>query len=324
MAEGGDSPTRDAGATESSVQPQDQVGGQGVGAAVQWSRFECHKMAWKRALALFFKNEGFAAAGNMAFLAMLSLFPFVIFLVSVSGFLGQSTRGEEAIAFALAELPVEGSATLRGPIEGIVRNADQELLTGSILVTLWTASAGVEAARGILLKAFGWEHARVLWIRRLESLAVVIGGALLVLVSMSILVAGPAVLSAAESFLPADLLPSIDRVWDRLRLLVSPVFLFLGILGVYFALTPRRVKTARRFPGALVALAVFMVSAKGMSLYLAYAGTYDVTYGSLAGVVVTQLFCFLIALGFTLGAEVNAAYTGVFKERVTIECSNDE
>ena len=271
-----------------------------------WQR---HKQVWQRALVLFFTNHGMAAAGNMAFLTMLSLFPFVIFLVAVSGFLGQTERGLEAIAFLMSVLPPEVSAVVDGPIQGIVKNTGAEILTGSILFAIITAANGVEAAREILIKAFGSEHAHAVWIRRLESLAVVVFGAVASILAMSIMVLGPAVLKAVTSLFPDIVSEGINEIWGYLSLLVSPGMLLLGLYMVYLALTPRKVENAARLPGTIVALFMLMATARGLSVFVKYAGTYDVTYGSLAGVVVMQLFCFLVSLGFVLGAELNAAYT---------------
>ncbi|WCL52642.1 YihY/virulence factor BrkB family protein [Gimibacter soli] len=276
-----------------------------------------HGEIWRRAAARFFEHDGFASAGNMAFIAMLSLFPFVIFLVAVSGFMGQTERGVAAITFMMNTLPHEVGAALSGPINGVVDATRPEILTGSIVFAIWTAATGVETARGVLVKAFGREHARAAWLRRLESLAVVIFAAISILVAMSILVIGPAVVKAVTSFFPEALTGSLTELWNFLNLFLGPVVLAFGLFGVYLALTPRRLKRPYRLPGTLLALVILIATAKGLSLYLRYAGNYDVTYGSLAGVVVTQLFCFLVSLGFVAGAELNAAYTldRLYKEK---------
>lgn len=275
----------------------------------QPTRREYHKRVWKRAFGVFFGNHGMAAAGNMAFLAMLSLFPAIIFLVAVSGFLGQTDRGLEAIAFLLSVLPPEVTKVIQGPINGIIRNTGTEILTGSILFAIWTAGNGVEAGREVLIKAFGKEHARAIWIRRLETLGIVVFGSIAVVLAMSIMVLGPALLKAVTSFFPDIVSEGINTVWRYLSLLVSPSILMLGIYLMFLALTPRKVKNAYRLPGTILSVLVLIATARGLSVYLKYAGNYDVTYGSLAGVVVMQLFCFLVSVGFVLGAELNAAYT---------------
>lgn len=276
----------------------------------QPTRLEYHKRVWKRTFAVFFGNHGMAAAGNMAFLAMLSLFPAIIFLVAVSGFLGQTERGVEAVNYLLKDvLPPEVSGVIQGPINGIIRNTGTEILTGSILFAIWTAGNGVEAGREVLIKAFGKEHARAIWIRRLETLGIVVFGSIAVVLAMSIMVLGPAVLAAITSLFPDFVSDGINTIWRYLSLLVSPAILMLGIYLMFLALTPRKIKNAYRLPGTLVTVLFLVATARGLSVYLKYAGNYDVTYGSLAGVVVLQLFCFIVSLGFVLGAELNAAYT---------------
>jgi len=268
-----------------------------------------HGKIWKRALAFFMQNEALAAAGNMAFLGMLSMFPFIIFLVALSGFMGQTERGLEAIDFMFSVLPPEVSAVIQGPVQGIIKNTGKEILTGSILLAIWTAAAGVEAARAVLIKAFGREHARAMWIRRLESLGVIVIGGVAVIAAMSIQVLGPAFLKAFASLFPDAYTNDIQSIWRYISLLISPLLLILGLYSVYLALTPRRIAKPFRLPGTFLSLAVLLATAKGLSIYLKYAGNYDVTYGSLAGVVILQLFCFMVSLGFVLGAELNAAYT---------------
>ncbi len=268
-----------------------------------------HFKIFKYAISQYFDNGGMAAAGNMAFLAMLSMFPFIIFLIAVSGFLGQTERGLEVINFMFEVLPPEVSTVIRGPVQGIIKNTGAEILTGSILFAIWGAANGVEAARGVILKAFGREHAPAIWLRRVESLAVVIFGAVTLILAMSILVLGPAIFKATTSLFPDIINDGIDTLWSYLSILVSPSILLLGLFGVYLVLTPRRVNKPKRLPGTLLSLLFLLSTAKGLSVYLKYADNYDVTYGSLAGVVIMQLFCFIVSIGFVMGAELNAAYT---------------
>ena len=268
-----------------------------------------HRKVWTRAFVNFFTNNGMDVAGNMAFLTMLSLFPAIIFLVAISGFMGQTERGLEAIQFMLSVLPPEVAEVIDGPVRGIIASTGAEILTGSILFTIWTAANGIEAGRGALIKAFGREHARAIWIRRLESLAIVVFGAITIVIGMSVQVLGPPLVSAFTSLFPDIISSSLNLLWRYLSLLVSPAVLMLGLYTMFAALTPRRINNPVRLPGALLSLVVLIATARGLSIYLKYVGNYDVTYGSLAGVVVMQLFCFFVSLGFVLGAELNAAYT---------------
>jgi membrane protein len=125
-----------------------------------------HIHLFKEASLGFLKNKGFMQAGNMAFLGMLSFFPFLIFLVAVSGFAGQTQFGQEAIVFILSNLPDEVSGAIHAPIQDITQKTGGEVLTFSILFALWSAATGVEAARAVILMAYGEEFRRPMWQQR--------------------------------------------------------------------------------------------------------------------------------------------------------------
>jgi len=268
-----------------------------------------HAARLKEAIVKFIQHDGPESAGNMAFLTMLSVFPFVIFLIAVSGLVGQTERGLEAITTILDVLPVEIAAVLEGPIQGILTNTSGQVVTFSIFVALWTAASGVEAARHALIRAFGKDFAHAFWRRRLESLLIVTIAAILILISFSIQVIGPSMMEIGSDLFPEQITNGIVELWVWLRYIISPVILGFGLYGVYLALTPRRVVKPSKLPGAIMSLLFLMLTAAGLSTFLKYAGNYDVTYGSLAGVVIMQLFCFVISIGFIIGAELNASYT---------------
>ena len=267
------------------------------------------------ALIGFGDNDGPAHAGNMAFLGMLSFFPFMIFLVALSGLFGQTQAGQDAIALILETLPPEVADTVQKPIAGILKNTSGELLTISILFALWTAASGVEAARTAVNLAFGKHLQRPLWRRRLESLVIVMIAATLAITGMTLLILGPVTLNLIAEFMANNDLgvmpPEVYETWRLLRYLVSPAALFVALWGMYLALSPPRKHMDKRYnaPGALLALVVWVATATGFSTYLKYADNLDITYGGLAGVLVAQIFFFVVSMGFILGAELNAAYS---------------
>lgn len=264
------------------------------------------------ALGRFTANHGAVYAGNMAFLGMLALFPFLIFVVTISGFFGQTESGQEAIRLILESLPPDVAITVKGPIDGILRNASGQVLTASILFALWTSASGIEAARAAVIRAYGARFRRPMWRQRLESLAIVVITAVLSLVAMSLLILGPTVIDFVDAYfkLSADAAARLDESWTLLQYAVSPLAIFIALWGIYFALSPRS-RMARRYnvPGALLALAVWLATAGLFSSYLQYATRLDVTYGGLAGVLIAQIFFFVVSTGFILGAEINAAFS---------------
>lgn len=266
------------------------------------------RIFWEATLR-FYKDHGPEHAGNMAFLGMLALFPFLICMLALSGLFGQTEAGRDAIRFLLTNLPVNVAETISGPIQNIVETAGGGILTGSMLFAVWTSMLAVEAARLTVIQAYdSWEHAAPVWWRFLENLALVILSAILVLIAMSLVVLTPVLIELIRAVVPLPERTLEYSFWARY--LVAPVLMFLALLGVYRAFTPKMPENKRyQVPGALFTVLVWLSVGKGIAWYLKTADRYDLFYGSLAGVVVTQLFLFFLSGAFIIGAHLNASYS---------------
>lgn len=250
-------------------------------------------------------------AGHLAFLGLLSLFPFVIFTISVAGMLGETGAGQDAIRLALDYLPPEVSATISKPIDHILSGTPKGVLTLSGLVALWSASSGLDAARLAVRRAFHWAQVQPALKRRIQSIGIAAIAPLFVLPFMAIQFAGPVVWSmVGGDYLELDI---VKDSWRLLRLLIAPTLLFLILYGAFFVFAPYRIRPIAVWPGAGVTTLLWLSIANGLSLYLQNLADYQSTYGSLAGSMVTLVFFFLLAIAFVFGAEVNAAVTELRK-----------
>ncbi len=264
----------------------------------------------KAAFVGFGRDNMYVYAGNMAFIGMLAVFPFLILLIALSGTLGETDTGYQAIQFAYENLPDNVVAQIQGPINMVVSETSGNLLTFSILIALWTAVRGTSAARSATMKAYGVKyrkrtHALFAF---LIDLGLVIGAVVLILITLFVLVTGPAVIETIEKWFESDL--NISQHWGVSRYIISPLVLFFTLFSLYFLFVPNyEKKTFYHAPGALLALIIWFLMAAAFSFYLRYMGELSLLYGSLTGVIILQLFLFLLSIGFLLGAELNAAYT---------------
>ena len=86
------------------------------------------------------------------------------------------------------------------------------------------------------------------------------------------------------------------------------VLVFIGFLLIMHRVLPgRHMKNSRLWPGILVTTFLWVLMATGFTIYLTYTPTYSVTYGALAGVMITLMFFYLTGVTIIYGAEVNAA-----------------
>jgi len=264
----------------------------------------------KEAFKAYGRDNMYVYAGNLAFIGLLAVFPFLIVLISLSALMGQTEAGTQFIGLVYENLPANVVEAIKGPVETVVGETTGNILTISIFVALWTTIRGVNAARLAVMKAYRIKfrttsHALL---SILVDLGMVLGSVMLILVTLFVFVTGPAVLAAIESLIPLDI--EIVKYWDFSRYVISPLVLFVGLYSLYFLFVPKYGrKIVYRWPGALLSLVIWFLTAYGFSLYLRYMGKLSLLYGSLTGVIILQLFLFFLALGFLLGAEINGRYT---------------
>ena len=186
------------------------------------------KIPYEAAWRLVMKDEGLELSGYIAFTAFFSLFPFMIFLAALAGFLGDRETADEFIAAMFEFLPDDVAETLAPAVREVIGSRQGGLLTVGILTTLWFASNGIEALRTGLNRAYGVSEERAMWWLRLQSIAFVIVGALIIFfLSLAVLlgpliwrVLGPAiddVLATELVFVSARYLVAIFLVVGRAR-----------------------------------------------------------------------------------------------------------
>jgi len=251
-------------------------------------------------------SDGFIHAGNLAYLALMTLFPFFIVAAAVASIFGQNAEVIRAVASFLDTLPPAVAEILRKPISDVLAARTGSLLWLGGLVGLWTVGGFVETIRDIFHRAYGIKATAPFWKSRLGSSFVIICSVIIAL--LSFLVQG--ILTAAEQFI-YRLLPFAEDAagWVGLSRAIPGLIMFGALYLLFYSVTPSRYRYSKcpKWPGALFTAAWWISATALLPIVLAQLGGYDLTYGSLAGVVVMLLFFYVIGLGLVFGAHLNAA-----------------
>lgn len=260
--------------------------------------------------------DGFTHAGNLAYLSLLTLFPFFIVLATVAGTLGRTEDGHRALTGFMRLLPPDVASLVAKPIADVTEvRASNGLLTLGILVTLWTVSSFVETIRDIIRRAYGTKAMVPVWQHRIASLAFVFAAVFLMLMAF----AAQVVLTGAETFV-AKIMPNTNAFISGVgfQRLLPPAALLTALYAIFYALTPKRFRGDgfRIWPGALVTTTAWVGTTMGMPWVLSLVGGYSLTYGSLAGVIVALLFFYIIGIGLVAGAHLNAALAKALQRRL--------
>ncbi|MCQ4269267.1 YihY/virulence factor BrkB family protein [Pseudomonas stutzeri] len=257
----------------------------------------------KRTIKEFSNDDMSTYASALAYRALFSLFPFLLFLMALLGFLNLSEFFawlREQAALALPAVAMEQV----NPVIDQLQEQKSGLLSVGILVALWTASAGFRSLMNAMNRAYDVDEGRPSWKLMLLSLLYTIGTAVILLASAGLMIVGPQVMEWLADLV--GLKETIVLLWAWLRWPVV-VFLMMLLVAVLYYVTPD-VKQEFRFitPGSVLAVIVWIAASVGFGIYVQNFADYNATYGSIGAIIVLLLYFYISAAVLLLGAELNA------------------
>jgi membrane protein len=261
-----------------------------------------YRAAWR----LVMQDEGLELSGYIAFTAFFSLFPFVIFLGALASFLGNRQSADEFIGALFQFMPDDVASTLAPAVREVVGARQGGLLTVGILVTLWFASNGIEALRAGLNRAYAVSEERPIWWLRLQSIAFVIAGGLIIFFLSLAVILGPLIWRVLGPMI--DQFLGTELVFFSVRYLVATLLLWSALMLLHRWLPNARQAYLRVLPGVCVTTLLWLVGASLFSWYIGHLADYSAFYGSLGGVAITLMFFYISAIIFIFGAEFNAVW----------------
>jgi membrane protein len=247
-------------------------------------------------------------AAALTYYSVLAIFPGLIVLVAVLGLAGQHPETTNALLDIVRDIgPASAVDTFRGPIEGVVKsNSGAGALLGiGLVVALWSASGYIGAFIRAANVIYEVEEGRPFWTRRPLQLAITAAMVLLLaLVAIAIVVTGPLARAIGDVIGVGD---TAVTVWNIAKWPVI-VVVVMGMITVLYYLAPNVKQPGLRWmtPGGVVAVLIWITASVGFGFYVANFGSYDKTYGSLAGAVVFLVWLWISNLAVLFGAEFDA------------------
>jgi membrane protein len=245
------------------------------------------------------------SAAILSYYFVFSLFPFLVFLATMTAYIpGVKSSVGTMLDRARSILPAQAMVIIDQHVRGLINEPRPKLLTIGLIVTLYSASRGVDAVRKALNLAYDVKESRPLWKTEAIAFGMTIGGALLVLLGVTALVAGGDLgLWLAQRL---DFAKEYVFIWRWARWPVTAgVIMLCAAIGYY--LLPD-VEQEFRFitPGSIFGTLVWLAATWGFNQYASHFGSYNVTYGSIGGVIVLMTWLYLSGFVFLMGGEINA------------------
>jgi membrane protein len=251
-------------------------------------------------------NDGFIHAGNLAYLTLLTLFPFIIIVAAIARLVGRTADIQAVVASVLAALPPNIAPLIDGSVQQALVARTGPLLWFGAAVGLWTVTSFIETIRDILRRAYGTAYLRPFWQYRLIGIAIVFISVALMMIGLSAQIALIAIEQVMMRFFPG----ARDYAeWIANTRFAPLLVIYASIFMMFWTLAPSGYRGRRfpKWPGALFTTLWWYAAVTLLPRALAAFNGYTLTYGGLAGVIVALLFFWLVGYGFVIGAHLNAA-----------------
>ncbi|ADO71343.1 YihY/virulence factor BrkB family protein [Stigmatella aurantiaca] len=237
-------------------------------------------------------------AGALTFSAILAIFPFLLFLVSLASVIIDPAQAEQLIQELARVAPKEVVTILGDRLHALAASNNVGLLTLGGVGAVWAASGGMVALMTALNTAYGVEESRPFWKVRGVALLVT-----LVTAAISILAAAAAVVTPALAEKVGGPFPTLVT-W--LRLPVAGVMMMFVWALLYYALPDVQQRFRFITPGSVAGVLIWLLASWGFSQYVANFGSYDANYGAIGGVIVLLMWMWISSQVILVGAEINA------------------
>jgi membrane protein len=250
------------------------------------------------------EDDCLGLAAQLAYYFFLALFPAILFILALASFFPLTNFIDETVRALRPIAPTQILTFLEEQLRRLSNADNGGILTIGILGAIWSSSAAVVAIIGSLNRAYDIEEGRPWWKVRLTAIGLTVALALLVLVSFSLIVAGPtAAQHLASSF---GLGEAFEWTW---RILQWPLAFFLlstGVGLVYYFAPDAEQDWAWITPGAIAGTLLWIIVSLGFKFYVANFADYNATYGAVGAVIVLLLWFYISGLAILVGAEMNA------------------
>lgn len=239
----------------------------------------------------------------MAYYAILSLFPMLVFIVAVALLVLPADTLLQGLAMASKAMPPATRELVTEQVLKLMATAHAGFAITGAGFALWGASRGASSLMGALNAMFNTHETRPWWKRQVIAIALTLGLTGVVVVALALLVIGPAAGHwLADRFGLGD---AFDTAWDIGRWGGAGILVLFVWAAVYRFLPNTKMPFRLFTPGAVVGVALWLLISYGFGFYLAHFNNYANTYGALGGVIIFLTWLWLSAMALLFGAEIN-------------------
>jgi membrane protein len=243
-------------------------------------------------------------AAQLAYYFFLALFPALLFVVAIISFIPIEGLLKSITDMLARVAPYEVLTLVQDQILKIAQDKNGGLLTLGMIGTIWSTSSGVTAIIDTLNQAYDIQESRPWWKVRLIALGLTIALAVFIVVSFALVLVGPTMAERVAAWMYMG--PVFEWTWKILQWPLVFCLIAFAIAIVYYYAPDAEQEWIWITPGSVFATILWVLISLGFKFYVTNFGSYNATYGTIGGVIVTMLWFYVSSLAILVGAELNA------------------
>ncbi|KPH75147.1 YihY/virulence factor BrkB family protein [Oceanobacillus caeni] len=255
----------------------------------------------------------FGLAAQLAYFFLLSLFPFLLFLLNLIGYLPINVESVMEIMDVYA--PDEIMTLIESNLDQLLSQANGGLLSIGIIGTLWAASNAINGIMKAFNRAYDIDEDRSFLATRLIAIVLTIAMVLVIIISLLLPVFGQIIGEYIFSFI--GLSDSFLQLWGTLRWVLSSVIFFIVLLFLYKLAPNKHIYFRETIWGTIIGTIAWQIVSYGFSFYVSTFANYSVKYGSLGAIIIMMIWFYLLGAIIIIGGIINSVISKFKKERGT-------
>ncbi|WP_145523829.1 YihY/virulence factor BrkB family protein [Virgibacillus sp. SK37] len=255
----------------------------------------------------------FGLAAQLAYFFLLSLFPFLLFLLNLIGYLPINVESVMEIMDVYA--PDEIMTLIESNLDQLLSQANGGLLSIGIIGTLWAASNAINGIMKAFNRAYDIDEDRSFLATRLIAIVLTIAMVLVIIISLLLPVFGQIIGEYIFSFI--GLSDSFLQLWGTLRWVLSSVIFFIVLLFLYKLAPNKHIYFRETIWGTIIGTIAWQIVSYGFSFYVRTFANYSVKYGSLGAIIIMMIWFYLLGAIIIIGGIINSVISKFKKERGT-------
>jgi|SRR5579864_5544696 len=250
------------------------------------------------------RTRMFNVAAGLSYYFLLSLFPLLILLATLLGYLPIPHLFDQAMDFASRFVPAEAMGLVRRILQSVLEPSRGGLLSLGIIGTLWAASGGFSSMIDALDIAYDSRARRPMLKQRTVALGLTFMTGGLMAIAMLLTIVG----NRAGHFLATVLHLSyaFEWSWPLLRWGIIVACIILSMELLYFIGPNVKQRFKHTLPGAIAGTVLWILISAAVNIYISHFANYNKTYGTIGAVIALMFWLYVSSIAILLGAELNS------------------